>query len=221
VVGLWIVGQQARLGFKNLIASQENKALLDRQAREHQLSLEKATEESARAYEKQLLLESIRAELVGLMDQALLTQSWASKLALMFDTMSKQNIPSSVMNMKIPSFRAPVFEYNIGKLGLLAVSIAADVIIVCARAHKEVDVKFESPALLSLVAASYRGHAEDLKKWHGELHHVAMRLIAAEAATADPGVLITYRQKRDGLASAEPPAKGKDTDTGLEASAAG
>src|SRR5689334_15405735 len=49
--GLGIVAWQARLGFANLIRSQENQAELDRQAREHQHTLD------ANAAERQTIRE--------------------------------------------------------------------------------------------------------------------------------------------------------------------
>ena len=39
IVGLGVVAWQARLGFSNLVRSQENRAALDRDARTHQAEL--------------------------------------------------------------------------------------------------------------------------------------------------------------------------------------
>jgi hypothetical protein len=60
VGGLAIVAWQARIGFANLIRSQENQARLEQRGREHQQQLDQEKIEREIAREKKILLSAIR-----------------------------------------------------------------------------------------------------------------------------------------------------------------
>ena len=66
IAGLGIVGWQARLGFANLIRSQEHRAAIEMYARNQQQLLARQLEEQRIAEELRVLMAALRAEIVRL-----------------------------------------------------------------------------------------------------------------------------------------------------------
>ena len=69
IIGLAIIGQQARRGFANLIKSQRNQSELDRDARLHQHAIEREREIEKRSNDRNVLLAAMWAETVTVWKQ--------------------------------------------------------------------------------------------------------------------------------------------------------
>jgi hypothetical protein len=210
IIGLGIVGWQARIGFANLTKSQANQAKLDREAREHQLQLEEQRADRKREAERKMLLESIRAEIVSLMDQATKAQRWSDALKAMCKVMQRAGAPPATKEITLYSFDAPIFQANIGKIGLLGISLAADMIIVLSRARPATPIKFDRAIGHDMAATVYEGFSRSMGEWHSDLYYVAMRIIAAEAGKPDTGTLTEMKMKEQ--ADKEKTSKQKSPD---------
>jgi hypothetical protein len=93
-----------------------------------------------------------------------------------------------------------VYQANVTKIGLLGVSLGADVVKVMApTAVRQTPTTSDTPFPHEIVALWYDGLASRMSEWHGELYHMAMRFRAAEAGTPDPGTLLerSQRQKQE------------------------
>jgi hypothetical protein len=196
IVGLGVVGWQTNRGFGNLIRSQRNQSELDREARLHQAELLQVTKDKEREYEKYLLLASIRAEIAALMHAVSSAGEGSRKMAVLFKALheNKSQNPSKII--KLTSFDAPIYKANIDKLGLLGVSIAADVIRVMSRARAGVETINSDPVPYAVAAAIYAGDYDAMNKWYDDLHHVAVRIIANEGGLPDPGTLLDTKDER-------------------------
>jgi hypothetical protein len=197
VVGLALVGWQARLGFNNLIRSQEHRADIEANARQHQHKLDTDSEDRRRDEEKRILMAALRAEIVGLMDQAMRTGQSARTTQHFYQALSKRKAPGATKSFTSPTFEAPVYRANISKIGLLGASLGADVVKVMAPTGVKMQMAFDLPMDHDMMAVAYEGLADRMEEWHGELYHVAMRFRAKEEGTPDPGTLIeTHDQRR-------------------------
>ncbi|MCS3929553.1 hypothetical protein M2175_004584 [Bradyrhizobium elkanii] len=196
VIGLAIIGQQARRGFANLIKSQRNQAELNRDARLHQVEIERAEKTAERERDRELLQASIRAEIAALMPGANGAGLGSYNLAVMNKALHDHGKQSTAKKIVLTSFEAQVFKANIDKIGLLGVSIAADVIKVLSRARPGISVELDAPIPHSVSAALYASDYDSMNKWHSDLHHVALRIIAQENGAKDPGTLIETQKSR-------------------------
>jgi len=198
VIGLSVIGWQARLGFQNLIKSQENQARLEREARLHQAEIEENSIRAEELRKRDYLLSALRAEIVYLWGKANDAQSGSDALRHTYLEYASRGTPPSKGPIPFPSFDAPVFRANIDNLGLLGASLGADMITVLSYADgKSKDFNSEQPIKQDLLAKLYEGNALLLKHWAQDLYHVAMRIRAIEEGTPDPGTLsATQRERR-------------------------
>lgn len=196
IIGLAIIGQQARRGFANLIKSQRNQAELNRDARLHEVEIERDNKTAERKHERELLQGSIRAEIAALMPQVHNAGRGSRNMAMMNKLLHDNGKRSEAKKLTLTSFEAPVFKANVSKLGLLGVSIAADVIKVLSRARPGSQVAMDTPIPHSVAATLYASDYDAMNKWHSDLHHVALRIIAQESGLDDPGTLIATEEAR-------------------------
>lgn len=197
IIGLSIVGRQARLGFRNLVRSQTRQAELDREARLHKANLDLEARQFEEAREKSLLLSAIRAEIAALYSSVLQQQGIAHSLVLMSKAFAKSNVPSTQKGYKFGGFSAPVFRANIPKIGTLGTDLGADVIKVLARADgKNYEMEMDTPIPHHTLEILHSSRYEYLAKWASDLFHVAMRIRSIEENTADPGSLISTENER-------------------------
>ena len=123
VFGLSVVAWQARIGFQNLIKSQENQARIERDARLHQAELQQVAEERAEEKKKAMLLGAIRAEIAYLFDAVSVAENHIYGLILIEKAIMASHRPSSTKTIAFHSFTAPVFQANIPNLGLLGATL--------------------------------------------------------------------------------------------------
>jgi hypothetical protein len=131
------------------------------------------------------------------MGQASAAQKWAASLSMITKALVQGKSVSTTKEMKTTSFEAPIYKANIAKLGLLGVSLAADVIMVCSVAKEGVVMKLENAIPNEMLATIYENNASSLLDWHADLYHVAMRIRAEEEGTPDAGTLLEAREKRE------------------------
>lgn len=198
IVGLCIVAWQARLGFTNLIRSQEHRATIEMEARQHQHKLDTEREENRIEGERRVLMAALRAEIVGLIDQARPPMDHARIMHLLLQEMGAAKAPNATKSfMAWPTFNAPVYQANISKIGLLGASLGADVVRLMAKTGITAPpADFDRPLPNEMVAAMYNGMVDGMREWCADLHHVAMRIRAREEGTPDPGTLLEAQIKR-------------------------
>jgi hypothetical protein len=196
IVGLGIVGWQARLGFGNLVRSQENQAKLEREARLHQRELDRENRNEDEAAKRKTLLAALRAEIFFLSMKASEASTWAEMMSKFTDGASKSGLSNTNEELTVLSFDAPVFKANISNLGLLGASLAADVVTVCSRATPAPVTKFDTPAPIAMVVSFYAAHSLIMHEWMEDLIHVGRRLRAAEEGTEDREQLFMMQQER-------------------------
>ncbi|QUS40665.1 hypothetical protein RPMA_18885 [Tardiphaga alba] len=110
--------------------------------------------------------------------------------------MHEHNSPATIKEFTIAGFKAPFYKENIGKLGLLDVHIAADIIKVHSMVHDEKKIVWENAAPNSVVCIAYATSAALAYKFNADLYHVAMRIRSFEEGTADPGSLSSTEAAR-------------------------
>jgi len=197
VIGLSVVAWQARIGFQNLVKSQENQARIERDARLHQAELQQSGEERTERKRKAALLGALRAEIAYLFGAVSDAENHIHGLILIERALMARGLPSSTKTITLHSFTAPVFQANIPNLGLLGAYLGADIIKVLSRANgKELKIELQEPMPHDVVLVIYDGNHSSLQKWASDLFHVAMRIRAEEDGTPDPGTLGDTQEKR-------------------------
>ena len=209
IIGLAIIGQQARRGFSNLIRSQRNQSELDREARLHQVELDRISQLEETDKRLSSLANALWAEVYALHYQ--IHEQWRSNkmFAVVSKEMAKKGIPPTAKSMSFPTFDVPVYKANISNLGLLPPSIAADVVLVMTRARggENRNMEMDQPISHDLAETLHRGFAETLEEWRDDLFHVSKRLSSViNPKNQDPGPLIDAQNAR----VAAKKAKGKD-----------
>jgi hypothetical protein len=115
----------------------------------------------------------------------------------MSHAMSQARMPAFNQPIRFPSFDTPIYNTNISRIGLLGVSIAADVVKVMNRAkRKEVNSPGGSSLEHKFMKAIY-DTAASYKSWSSEIYHVAIRIRSSEEGWQDPGTLIESKAARE------------------------
>ena len=176
IIGLYILGYQARLGFNNLIASQENQANIERKRQEEELKKE-----------RYLLASALRAEIMALTWEVTKSVQWATTMAFLLRDARGQ----WTGGVKIPprALKTPVFDANVSKLGLLRASVAGDVIAVLAKARADTSINDPKDVLDNKVVANYyEGLSKSFEAMYEEMMHISRRLECFEnSKIEDPG----------------------------------
>lgn len=199
IVGLGIIGWQARLGFLNLVKSQRNQSELDREARLHQSEIERAREETSVNERRNILANALWAETYALYFQAAEQYVAHKMFGKVAEEMERRREPPVLTNIGFPSFDAPVYKANIPNLGLLPPGITADVVLVMTRAKGGEPYKTESerPLSHSLTKTLHHGFADTMKDWRDDLFHVSKRLASIiNPSNPDPGSLYEAQKVR-------------------------
>jgi hypothetical protein len=188
ILGLGIIAWQTQRGFANLIRSQEH---------QHRLEIEREQRRSDE--EKRILMAALRAEIVGLMQQADHAMRNSRMLQSFHEALSKGKARAVVKSFVGPTFEGPVYRANVSKIGLLGASLGGDVVEVMTMTGIKPHVTFDAPMDHGMIATLHEGLADRLEEWHGELYHVAMRLLAIEGGRPDPGTLLEKQTKRQAI----------------------
>jgi hypothetical protein len=183
--------------FRNLVRSQENQALIEREARLHQAQLEEEAEARKEQKYKAALLGALRAEIASLFGAVTDAQNHVSTLILLEQFLKQSGQPPTTKTIALRTLETPVFKANISNLGVLGAYLGADIIKVLSRANgKDLKIEQAQPMPHDAVITIYEGNRSSLRKWGSDLYHVAMRIIAYEDGTPDPGTLIETQNKR-------------------------
>lgn len=196
IIGLCVVAWQTNRGFQNLIRSQENQSRLERQARLHRYELDRAGVQADEQREKRLLLSGLRAEMVSLHTTAYASAQSNHQFALVYKAMHEHNAPATMKEWTVAGYKTPFYTDNISKLGLLGVSLAADVIRVYSMVFDDRRVVWEKAAPNSVVSVAYGTAAVLAYRFNADLYHVCMRFRSVEEGTPDPGTLSETEAQR-------------------------
>lgn len=197
IIGLSVIGWQARLGFQNLIKSQENQARLERKARLHQAEIEENARIAEERRKRTYLLSALRSEIVYLHREARDAETLSAAMVPIYEDYARKGAGNVTGPIPLKSFDAPIYRASITNLGLLGVSLGSDVVAVLSYADgKSKDFKPNQSMTNDFIATLYKGNAQLLKHWRQDLYHVAMRIRAVEEGTPDPGTLISTERER-------------------------
>jgi hypothetical protein len=197
VIGLSVVAWQTGKGFQNLIQSQENQARIEREGRLHRAELDELAAARKLTHDREVLLGALRAEIVYLFGEAITAERHVRGLLKMQNFLKDRGSPALIKELGLRTFDAPVFKANIHNLGLLGAHLGADIIKVLSRANgKETKITHDQPIPHDTVVYIYEGNMDWLRKWASDLHHVGLRLLAAENQTADLGTLAETQKER-------------------------
>jgi len=203
IIGLSVVAWQTRRGFRNLIASQEHRADIERKARADQARIQREFAAEQLEREKMALAAALTGELFSLWDQVKNMGVMATAQSILLEEMIKDGAQGK-QNSKLPIFplRVPIYEANIAKLGLLGSSLAGDVARVLSRATIAPSTSTDRQASLmdidiKMLKGTIDGLVQANKDWLEDISHVISRLSALERGTNDPGPLYTLEQERE------------------------
>lgn len=194
VVGLCTIAWQTNRGFKNLIASQEHRAELDRQALKDKSELDQRAKQADRHHEARVVAAALNAELnyiIGLIDAV--RENYSSE-ARNFRNLAAKN-PASTVKVTFTDWKTPIYDENIKRLGLLGWSLAGDVVEVYSlttikSSGKPTELPARSAAFL------YEAFAHQYGDWRLDMIHVAQRLGCFQHEQDDPGALAAAREAR-------------------------
>jgi len=190
IIGLCVIAWQTGAGFKNLIRSQENQSKLEREARLHQAEIEQNAKITEERWKRAQLLSALRSEIVYLLGLSHDAQKISAGLVDVYREYARRGTQKVSAPIPRNSFDAPVYKPNISNLGLLGVSLGADVVTVLSFADgKTRDFVSSQPVANDFIADLYEADALLLKDWGQDLFHVAMRIRATEEENPDPGTL--------------------------------
>jgi hypothetical protein len=193
-LGLCILGW---IGIATLIRSQEHRAVLDMEARQHQHTLDLDREGKRIDENRALLMAALRAEITGLMHRAEDTIKSSNIMQSWLQEMIAAKAPNSAAAFKWPTFNAPVYQANVSNIGLLGASLGADVVSVMTRTGIiDPPATIDRPMSNEVVAELYAGLENAMREWREDLCHVALRIRAREEGTLDPGTLLEAQIKR-------------------------
>ena len=127
IIGLAAIAWQARVGFRNLILSQGNqaeldrqalqeRALLDREAREHQIELQAQSQEDLRRKETTVLAAAMRGELMAAAYQLRSRLIWLEGVQDILDELAKDPSNRFPTPFEIERVATPVYDANAPRL---------------------------------------------------------------------------------------------------------
>ena len=208
IIGLAAIAWQARVGFRNLILSQghqaeldrqalQERALLDREAREHQIELQAQSQEDLQRKETTVLAAAMRGELMAAAYQLRSRLIWLEGVQDILDELAKDPSNRFPTPFEIERVATPVYDANAPRLALIGASLAADVAQVYAflvTEHKWTEPGGRDPKLFkALIETIQKANSVRLK----DIVHVCKRLIAYELRKPeeDPGSLCEARRE--------------------------
>jgi hypothetical protein len=196
LIGLSVIGWQTRQGFKNLIASQEHRALKEREARVDQARIEREATNEQFERERKALAAALAGELYSLWRQVQNVRTWHGLNIELLKEMQREGVRTKKSTFSVPTFHVPIYEANVEKLGVLGSSNAGDVArvysvfsVATSQDERDVDIK--------VLIAMYQGIIESMDTWMEDISHVIKRLVALEHGYKDPGTLFELDQQRE------------------------
>lgn len=202
-VGFSGVALTTYFGFRNLIASQAAQAANDRSSREHQLAIDQIKKNEDREFDRKVLSAALHGELTALLRTVHSLQSLYLVNYRFYEEISKDAPVSYIdVNLYFHSFRTPIFDASIAKLGLLGPSIAGDV----AKAFNKAIGYTPSegkPVKPEQAAALYKAVLDSYTNWSQEIVHVSQRLASVQGFAEDPGSLLEMEMSRETVKNEE------------------
>jgi hypothetical protein len=192
-LGVCILGW---VGIATLIRSQEHRAVLDMEARQHQHTLDLDREGKRIDENRALLMAALRAEITGLMHRAEDAIQFSNIMQSWLQEMIAAKAPNSPASFKWPTFKAPVYQANVSNVGLLGASLGADVVsVMTGTGIIDPPATINRPISNEVVAKLYAGLETAMREWREDLYHVTLRIRAREEGTSDPGTLLEAQIK--------------------------
>ncbi|WP_162244683.1 hypothetical protein [Aureimonas sp. Leaf454] len=199
------ISRQARLGFRSLIRSQANQAkldrdarveqsVLDRVAREHQADLSRISEANRKTEERKTLANSLVGEISAITQQVKDRQLIARLYIEWMNT--GVEIPGLDLSKLLMSYKAPVFDANIHKIGDLGASMASDIVLVWALPQSVYTGATPINSNREMAILFLQGLNDAHEQWTFDAYHVQERLLAMLSGSADPGPVFFARKKR-------------------------
>jgi hypothetical protein len=206
IIGLLVVAWQTQRGFRNLIASQENQARIQREIAAEQLEREKLA-----------LAAALTGELSSLWHQVRNANAIAIFQSVLLEEMLKGGAQGKRETaLPISPIRVPIYEANISKLGLLGSSLAGDVARVFSRATiaPSTSTGQQAPQMnIKMLKGLIDGLVRANKDWLEDISHVISRLSALERRTSDdPGPLYLLEQERERKKKTQPTQQAADSE---------
>jgi hypothetical protein len=211
IIGLSVVAWQTRRGFRNLIASQEHRAAIERDARADQARIQREIAAEQLDREKMALAAALTGELFSLWhqieDATIIPKAQSIMLA------GAQGTREAML--PIFRIRVPIYEANISKLGLLGSSLAGDVARVFSRATISSSTspdEQKTPRMdVKIYKAIIDGFVQSNSEWLEDISYVIKRLSALERGTSDdPGPLYLLEQERERKRKTQPTQQAAD-----------
>jgi hypothetical protein len=194
ILGFSGIAWQSRKGFRNLIASQEHRAKIEREAREEQHQRELEAEQRRRDGAAKALAAARTGELVAFLDFAHNNTNTFQTYAEMNRVMAKEGLKEIALP-RFNGFHARIYEANIGKLDLLNASLVGDLAKVFARtaampATSGEKIRIDTAIAVLMTASKVWSTTAD------DILHVALRMRAFEWGQEDPGTLVERDQRK-------------------------
>jgi len=197
LIGLSVIGWQTRQGFKNLIASQEHRALKEREARADQARIEREATNEQFEREQKALAAALAGELYSLWLQVRNLRPWHVVNTALLKEMEREGVRTKKGTLSLPTFHVPIYEANVEKLGVLGSSIAGDVARVYSIFSLSATSQHELDVDIKMLIATYEGMIASMDTWMEDISHVVKRLVALEHGNTDPGTLFELDQQRE------------------------
>jgi hypothetical protein len=196
LIGLSILAIQTRIGFRNLIASQEHRAEKERDARADQARIERETRAEETDRDKKALASALAGELLSVWYQLRNAGIWYKAQELMLEGLKAAGEKNYSGSLTLTTCPTPVYDANVSKLGLLGSSVAGDV----ARVFSRVATRSPKPESHSMMIDAwikiFKAMADNQDEWLEDVSHVVSRLYALEHGTPLPRPLSELERER-------------------------
>ena len=185
VVGLGAIAYQTNRGFKNLIAAQDHRAVIEAQAREHTDKLARAAKEEEELQRGRLVAAALHGEVDSLTQRfAGIAESFKSTL-ITNSAQKADGLPFRKQSIKVIHKDYPIFDAYISHLGLLGPSVARDVSFFYAKCRH--DLEYNEIIGYDLLSEILVGIAKFHDELASESKALSCRLEAFYNNHPDPG----------------------------------
>ncbi len=177
------VAWQTNRGFKNLIASQEHRAQLDRTARQEELDLAAQKAERERRSARTSLSAAMQGELAALETYCENTRLTCTAMSEVYKSLGNSQLthpPTALI-----AFRPRIYDANISNLGLFPSSLVAEIATVYSASTVTPELSKVSRA--DVLTKSYHIYSIVLSNLKKRARHLAQRLDALDHNVPDPG----------------------------------
>ncbi|SED39675.1 hypothetical protein SAMN05444161_3117 [Rhizobiales bacterium GAS191] len=190
VIGLGAIAWQTNRGFANLISSQDYRAKIERDAREHQADIARKAKDEDIDHQRRTLAAALHGELLAVRSSIRNRADMLRIQTSLGATLPEDRLREGLRDFGVPGAKSPVFQSQLENIGLLGPSIANDVVQVYARAG----IGLERGSMRTLSVTAIQNLLQTviaaIDRCVPQIDHVAMRLASLQAdGVSDPGPL--------------------------------